>query len=124
MRGSGVICLVAALGLTGCELGIGPALCTTDAPPSFEVTVLDDATGENLAPDAIVWVRDGAFVDTLVVDVDVDSVYYGFFDRSGTYEVVAEHEGYVDWRRTGVEVEDGECHVITRELTARLTPAP
>jgi hypothetical protein len=43
-------------------------------------------------------------------------------EQSGTYEVTVEAQGYSLWQRTGVRVRDGECHVQTAELTARLQP--
>lgn len=44
------------------------------------------------------------------------------FERPGTYEVAAEKEGFFRWIRSGVEVDEGPCHVETVGLTARLTP--
>lgn len=116
---SGLLVLAA---LTACWAPFDPTVCTLEARPSFAVTVEDSVSGADLAPEATVWVREGAFVDTLLPAPG--GVYSGAHERPGTYEVVAEHPDYLDWHRTGVRVREGECHVITREITARLAPRP
>lgn len=114
--------LIPLAAVAACQGPVGPIVCTQEARASFEVTVLDAATGANLAPGATVWVRDGTFVDTL--RATPGGVYTGVNDRPGTYEVVAEHPGYVDWRKAGVRVEKDECHVIPGQITARLVARP
>ena len=42
-------------------------------------------------------------------------------DFTGSLTVT--NDGYRDWRVSGVRVDNDECHVITRSLTARLAPA-
>lgn len=115
----GMILIVALSTVLGCQ-NLFSKDCTTEIRPTFIITVLDSKSGENLAPDATVWVRDDAFVDTLLAQPR-EGVYEDFWERTGTYEVVAAHPDYLTWRQTGVEVKANECHVITRELTARLT---
>jgi hypothetical protein len=117
-----LLSLIPLAAVAACQSPFGPIVCTQEARASFAVTVLDAATGANLAPDATVWVREGAFVDTLRSIPGGN--YTGVYERPGTYEVVAEHPGYVDWRQAGVRVEKDECHVIPRKITARLTSRP
>ena len=31
-----------------------------------------------------------------------------------------EHSDYLPWQRKGVKIEDGECHVKTKQITAKL----
>lgn len=100
--------------LGGCGI-VGP-VCTTEVVPAVRVAVVDSVSEEAVL-DPLVWVRDGAFQDTLEV---FDGTAYGAYERAGTYEVHVEHDSYAPWLRTGVTVTEGECHVITRELTARL----
>ena len=57
--------VVLVMGLAGCVGPFSPQACTTAPVPALRVTVVDSLTGNNLAPDATVWARDGAFVDTL-----------------------------------------------------------
>lgn len=103
--------------LAGCGVtGFTDVVCTAEAVPAVEVTVVDSVTGEAVL-DPLVWVRDGTFQDTLEV---YDGTAYGAYERTGTYEVHVEHDDYAPWVRTGVTVTEDECHVITQELTARL----
>lgn len=112
------VLLFTVLGLTGCDLA---PTCTTQIEPGFAVTVVDSVAGTNLAPEATVQVSDDMYVGELAPD---NGIYEGPFDqeRPGTYEVEVTHPDYLTWRRDGVRVEEDECHVITRELTARLMP--
>lgn len=111
---SGAFAAACLLLLSGC--GITDVICTDEAVPALAVAVVDSVSGETVV-DPLVWVRDGSSQDTLTV---FDGIASGLHERAGTYEVHAEHEGYAPWVRTGVTVTEGQCHVITRELTARL----
>ena len=101
-----------------CELPFGTD-CTTDFRPALEIHVVDAAT-ETPVEGALVWVREGAFNDTLEV---VGNTAYGPGERPGTYEVRVEHVDYEPFAETGIRVTEDECHVRTREVTARLQPA-
>lgn len=100
--------------LSGC--GITDVICTDEAVPAVQVAVVDSVSGGAVL-DPLVWVRDGAFQDTLDV---FDGMAMGVHERAGTYEVHVDHESYAPWVRSGVTVTENDCHVITRELTARL----
>lgn len=121
MYGRPSLTLIVMISFSGCQLPFGPIACTLEARSAFAVRAVDAGTGESLAPVATVWVRDGAFVDTLTAGPT--GIYSGAHERPGRYEVVAEHPGYSNWRQTDVRVREDRCHVIPRELTARLTPA-
>lgn len=96
-------------------------VCTMEARSAFAVTVLDAATGANLAPEATVRVTDGTYSETLTAH---DGVYSGAHERAGTYTVVVSHPRYEQWQRLGVVVERDECHVIAEAVEARLTRRP
>lgn len=100
--------------LGGC--GITDPVCTGEAVPAVRVAVVDSVSGEAVL-EPLVWVRDGMFQDTLDV---FDGIAIGAYERAGTYAVHVEHDSYAPWVRSGVTVSENECHVITRELTARL----
>lgn len=110
--------MVLTFGLAGCDLS---PVCTTNIEPTFRITVVDSVSAENLAPAATVRVRDGTFVAELFPQA---GVYEGPFDqeRPGTYDVEVSHPDYDQWRREGVRVREGECHVITRHLSVGLVP--
>lgn len=116
------LALLAAATATLAGCGNPFEICTTEAVPALSVTVVDSIAGANLAPEALVWASDGAFVDTLQAFVE-GVPYVGAFERAGRYTVVAELEGFETWSRENVLVEDDGCHVATREVTARLAPA-
>lgn len=107
---------LALLALTGCDEILGDTVCTTSAEPALVVTVVEDAS-DQLVTGALVWVEDGEFVDTLESH---DGVAAGVHERPGTYGIHVEADGFAAWSREDVTVRDGECHVRTRELTARL----
>lgn len=124
MRSQMLVLLGAAL-LSACASRGGQddgIVCTLEARSSFAVTVVDAVTGENLAPDATVRVTDGSFSQMLEAMAGT-GVYGGVYERPGTYTVVVSHPGYQQWQRAGVEVESDECHVITEQVEARLTPS-
>lgn len=95
-----------------------PVACTDEALPSIRVQVVDSVSG-SVIPEPLVWVRDGEFVDTLIVH---EGVATGPFERPGTYDVYVEENQFEPWVMRGVQVTEGRCHVETRELTARLQP--
>lgn len=120
MRRYSLLLLVAFVGMAGCDMLLPPN-CTGSAISSLSITVLDSISGENLAPEAVVVLRYGTTVDTVRTRLE-NGAYFGPIERPGTYEITVTHPDYITWHRTGVEVEQGECHVITEELTARLMP--
>lgn len=119
MRWYSIFLMVAIMGLAACDT-LFPPNCTLELRTSLAVTVLDSRTGENLAPEATVWVRDGAFADTLSAG---RGVYRGFErERAGTYTVMAAHPDYLTAQQTDVQIEATECHVITEEVIVPLSP--
>lgn len=109
-------CLLLAATLVGCG---NPLVCTLEARPGLVVSVEHAGTGEPVAG-ALVVARDGAFADSARTR-ERGGVSLAL-ERPGTYEVTAEKEGFFRWIRSGVEVDEGPCHVETVGLTARLVP--
>ena len=107
---------LALVATTGCDEIFGDTVCTASAEPAVVVEVVDADTDDAIT-DAIVWVQDGEFVDTLDFN---EGLAAGAHERPGTYDVHVEAEGYAPWSQEDVVVRDGECHVRTRELTAEL----
>jgi hypothetical protein len=113
--------------LAGCNLSPTETACTADIRPAIEVTIRDAGSGEYLAAQATGAVTDGAFRDTLRLSSGrrVDGVMIwqtrsGAAERPGTYRVEVTAPGYAPWVREGVRARDGECHVGTVGLDARL----
>jgi hypothetical protein len=106
--------------VAACDFPLG--VCTDEARSSFLVTVVDSATGANLAPAATVRVTEGSFSDTLWASPPGTArpAYSGIFERPGVYEVTVSHPDYLLWRRSDVRVSNGRCHVELEVFTARL----
>ena len=96
-----------------------PIACTTQAVAGINVTVVDDATGADLADGATLVLSDGAWTESITEAFG--GILSGAFEREGTYRVEVTREGYGAWSRTGVVVDADECHVIPVSIEARLT---
>jgi hypothetical protein len=113
----------------GCNL-FGPRDCTMDMHPAIEVEVRSAEAGAWLANDATGVVTEGAYSDSLRpsrgTSVNGGMLWMalrGADERPGTYRVEVSVPGYVPWVRENVRVRDGECHVGSVGLEARLQPA-
>ena len=99
-----------------------PVACTEQAVAAIEVTVQDSASGTPAGRGARIIATDGAFADTARATVSYDGPYPLARERSGTYTVTVEQQGYRTWSQSGVLVGRDRCHVRTAALTARLQP--
>jgi len=103
--------------------------CTGNIVPGIEVEVVDARSGAYVARGAGGTVRDGAFVGVMgpargrgVPPADTLISLQGAYERTGTYTVTIERDGYQPWQRAGVVVTRNVCHVNTELLVARLVP--
>jgi hypothetical protein len=123
-----VLAVTGAIALSGC--GILDAGCGTGTVPAIVVEIYDSMTGNPAAYEAEGWVEDGSYMDPLTpygsITDDPTTLFSlrAAVERTGTYDVFVEKEGYEDWTATNVEVQQGRCHVRTRVLFAELVPAP
>lgn len=99
-----------------------PVACTEQAVAAIVVSVQDSASGAPAGRGARIVARDGAFADTARATVSYDGPYALARERSGTYTVTVEQQGYRLWSRSGISVSRDRCHVRTAALTARLQP--
>ncbi len=126
-----VVLALAGLLATACS-SFGPdrqVACTMNIEPGLIVEITDAATGRALADSAQGTAQDGAYVDTLrayeshsQMPADLFS-RAGASERPGTYSVAVTRPGYQAWTTARVRVENGECHVKTVRLSAKLVPA-
>ena len=107
---------------TACEPITGGVACTTEARPAISVDVRDSTTGARIGRNAIVVARQGTFVDTAFSTSVFDGPHGLAHERTGTYTVTVDQQGYRQWSRALVRVTKDECHVRTVELVARLQP--
>lgn len=109
------------LACTGCD-ALEPTFCTTDFRWGLEVSVFDAETGVGLADSATLYLRDGDWTETVDEPVWIADprVILGAGERGGVYDVTVERPRYRTWTRSGVRVEEDECHVIPVSLDAPL----
>ena len=86
-----------------------PIVCDASARAGITVTIKDAETLVPLAATARGVVRDGAYVDSLVL-VAPDT-RAAAFERAGTYSVEVRLTGYQNFNASGVRVTAGTCHV-------------
>ncbi len=126
MRRCWLLLGILAILFAACETYEPSINCTAIAVPAIAVAVMDSVTGASAADGARVYVRDGAFVDTLsappIIVPGEPNYFSGPFERPGTYVVTVEKIGYKMWSRSGITVTEDECHVITVTLAAELVP--
>lgn len=96
-----------------------PIVCDASARAGITVTIKDAETMEPLATSARGVVRDGAYVDSLVL-VGADT-RAAAFERAGTYSVEVRLAGYQSFNTSGVRVTSGTCHVNAVVVPALLS---
>lgn len=97
-------------------------LCTLSWDPAV-VLVADTVFAQDTT-----WVRmrvsDGAYEDVRTIRLR-DWREVGFAgERAGRYDIEVRAHGYRIWRRSGVRVTKGICHVQARTFRVRLSPMP
>ena len=122
MRSKVATLLVFACTLASSACKLVPGACTTEAAPAVSVTVRDSATNALVGRGARIIARDGEFADTADFSNEYDGPYGLAHERTGSYDVTVDQQGYRVWSRAGVNVTRGECHVRTVSITARLQP--
>lgn len=110
--------------LAGCDEGLNA--CTDEEVPGLEIQVRDDATGDLIVCDLVIWVIAGNYVEKHdqrcpdPPDTDPLPITRAAEERAGTYTIVVEKDGYIPGLVTNIQVEEDECHVITEEVVLRL----
>jgi hypothetical protein len=104
------LALMALFTLGACSSSpTAPIVCDASARAGITVTIKDAETLVPLAANARGVVRDGAYVDSLVL-VAPDT-RAAAFERAGTYSVEVRLTGYQNFNTSGVRVTAGTCHV-------------
>ena len=123
-----ILCLLPAL-MAGCDMPGAPGgACTADVRPAIEVEVVDAVTGAPAAEGVDGWVFDGSYSDSLRLSRASSTGEWlslsGAGERPGEYLIRLRKPGYRDWVMSHVRVGEDVCHVITRQVVARLQRAP
>lgn len=110
--------------MAACDNPLGTA-CTLEARPALRVEIVDRGTDEPIANGARVVARDGEYVDSVEVPTDRDpAMTVGLaHERTGTYTIEIDRDGYAAWAISDIPVDEDACHVETVDVTARLEPA-
>jgi len=95
--------------------------CTMDARAGINLTMVDSVSGAAPSgPGAMrLKVTDGAYGDSLRT-VTLIAGWGAAFERAGTYTATVDADGYLPWRKDGIVVARGLCHVRPVSVTARL----
>lgn len=96
-----------------------PVDCTANAVPGIIATTVDLSTGDTVRTRGTLRLQDGAYSENAVA---APPLYYGAYERPGTYTVTLQVSGYRDWTATGVVITSDRCHVQTVKLSAKLIP--
>ena len=125
MNAHGIAILLTLVVVSACGSIFDSTECTTEARPGIRLEVLDSATRAPAGgAAALIIARDGSLADTARSFSPDSSAEAQFavlaFERPGIYEITVQRAGYHLWRRSGVRVMSGECHVRTVEITALL----
>jgi len=100
-------------------------VCTANIAPGILVTIVDSATGSPIFDTVRVVATHGSYADTAIVPPPAMSgpvIAWLAEERPGFYRVEARAPGYRPWTSPLLHVEQGDCHVRTVEVTARLAP--
>jgi hypothetical protein len=95
--------------------------CTMVAYAGLSLQMVDSASG--VAPSGLgvmrLKVTDGVYVDSLNTVTLIGS-WASAWERAGTFIATVDADGYLPWRKDGIVVTRGLCHVRTTAVTARL----
>lgn len=94
--------------------------CTTEARASFVVHVEDAKTSSAIC-DARVTASDASQTWTLHTYGPPDCSYTGVYEQPGTFQITVSKAGYQE-DKTTVVVNSDTCHVITKDVSVKLSP--
>lgn len=106
--------------LAGCDL-TDPDACTAEIVYGISVEVYNLSDGLPVVTGLAGILEEGEYSEEMRVR---DNVVQGAPERAGTYDLTISADGFETLRQTGISVTENECHVVTRTLTAELTPIP
>jgi hypothetical protein len=97
-------------------------VCTMEMRAGITLTLLDSVSGVQLSGtgDVRLKVTDGMYTDSLRTVVVLIGFWGGAYERAGTYTATVDADGYLPWRKDGIVVTRGLCHVRTVSVIARL----
>lgn len=112
----------AALALAACDGISDPIACTAEVRPGVKIEAVSDVDDSPVIDGLAGELVDGDYEEELGV-LSEQNLLFGATERPGTYLATVRATGFDDLEIPGIEVDADECHVITEERTARLTPS-
>lgn len=96
-------------------------VCTLEMRPGIRLTLQDSASGQPLSGTGTLRLRvtSPTFADSLIAPMLI-SAWASVWERADTYSLTADVDGYQPWRRDGIAVSRGICHVMTQPVVAKL----
>jgi hypothetical protein len=96
-------------------------VCQAYAAAGVNLTIVDSVSGSAVSGTGVMRLKvtDGGFVDSLRT-VTLIPQWGAAFERAGTYTATVDADGYQPWRKDGIVVTRGLCHVRPVSVTARL----
>jgi hypothetical protein len=123
---SGKILLLVALVSSVAACDVFAPVCTTEARAAIGVFVHDSTTNAPVQTGSLMVVATtGSFSDTLRANLQPSGPTWAWslaHERAGRYTVEVFVTGYHPWVMSNVRVDEDECHVETRTLTALMQP--
>lgn len=102
---------------------IDPIQCTEELRAGITVEVVDRSTGQPLADEATLTLREADYVETWTEAFDGRTLA-GAWERAGTYQVAVALDGYHIWIGSSVVVTTDVCHVHPVALRAEMERLP
>lgn len=97
-------------------------VCTQEAKAGLNVSVslgnMNSITSEGVT----VIATDGNYSETLSVIDNTDPIFFGAWERTGTYILTVSKEGYQTYTSTPITVTADVCHVIPKFHHVSLVP--
>ena len=99
-------------------------VCTSEAVFGIKVSVLSASSQQFIGCDASVIIKDGSYykkIDNLAgSNCNESFVFSGAQERTGTYDIIVQKQGFDDWYQDDVVVTANSCHVNSTSINAFL----
>jgi hypothetical protein len=108
--------------VTSCDDDNDQIVCTQEVKAGLAVTVSLGSESSITADGVAVVATDGNYSENLSVINVVDRMFFGAWERAGTYIITVSKEGYQTYTSEPITVTADVCHVITELRHVVLIP--
>ncbi len=98
---------------TTCDSDDNQIVCTQEVKAGLAVTVSLGSYSSIVSEGVTVTANDGDYSETLSVIDSADRMFFGAWERPGTYILTVSKEGYQTYTSAPITVDADQCHVIT-----------